>query len=267
MKIGILITARLKSSRFPLKALKDLNGKTVIERIIDRTKAVQDIAEIILCTSSNPQDKPLLDIARKANIYYFNGSANDVLLRLWRAANFFSLDAFLNITADNPLFSIEYSNLAVDILKRMKSDFVKISGLPLGTAPYGLSIRAVETVCRFKSLANTEIWGYLLDRPDIFDVVDIEAQGKLNRPDLRLTMDYEEDYLLIKNIYQSNPATELLNLYNVVDFLSSNNDIAKINQNCVQLDLDQNTKFFINEQFSHRRDELLKIKKKVYGQS
>ena len=69
MKIGFLITARLKSSRLPFKILKDLNGKTVIERIIDRAKKIQNISEIILCTSTNSQDRPLVDIAKKIGTF------------------------------------------------------------------------------------------------------------------------------------------------------------------------------------------------------
>ncbi len=265
MKIGFLITARLKSSRLPLKILKDLNGKTVIEHIIDRCRKVQDISEIVLCTSTNPQDKPLLDIAQKNDIYYFNGSEDDVLSRLHQAARLFGLDYFLSITADNPLFSIDYANLIVDTCKRDKSDFIKITGLPLGTAPYGIKTRAAEIVCRFKSIINTEIWGYLLDRPDFFAVKEIEAAGRLNRPDLRLTLDYDEDYLLLKKIYNSAAYTGVLNLFDVIDFLSANPDIAALNQDCIQRDLDQNTKEIIDKEFTDKRDELLKIQAQVYA--
>ena len=72
MKIGFLITARLKSSRLKLKLLKQLNGYTVIDRIIQRAKEVEECHEIILCTSKNNQDLPLVRIAQKNNIYYFN---------------------------------------------------------------------------------------------------------------------------------------------------------------------------------------------------
>ena len=73
MKIGFLITARLKSTRLPRKILKNLHGKTVIERIIDRAKEVVNISEIVLCTSVNPHDKLLIDVAEKNNISYFIG--------------------------------------------------------------------------------------------------------------------------------------------------------------------------------------------------
>lgn len=266
MKIGFLLTARLKSSRLPLKILRDLNGKTVIERMMDRAKEVQDISEIVLCTSTNPQDKPLVDIARKNNIYYFNGSEDDVLQRLWDAARFYDLDYFLSITADNPLFSIYHANLIVDTLKRERKDFVKVSGLPVGMAPYGLKTKAVEVVCGFKNLIDTEMWGYLIDRPEIFDVKEIRAEGRLNRPDLRLTLDYEEDYQLINKIYAHIPFNRIINLYDVIDYLEYNPDAAQTNKYCLQLGLDVSTKAKIDMQFSTRREELLKLKDSIYKQ-
>ena len=86
MKIGMLITARLKSTRLPKKLLLDINGKSLIERVIDRAKEVSGLERVILCTSNNPQDRPLVDLALKNGIPYFLGSEEDVLDRLNRAA-------------------------------------------------------------------------------------------------------------------------------------------------------------------------------------
>ena len=82
MKIGFLITARLKSSRLKLKLLKPLNGFSVIERVIQRAKQVEECSDIVLCTSRSNQDLPLIRIANKNNIYYYNGSSEDVLQRI-----------------------------------------------------------------------------------------------------------------------------------------------------------------------------------------
>ena len=65
MKIGFLITARLKSSRLKLKILKPLNGFSVIERIIQRAKKVKECSDIVLCTSKLSQDLPLMRTAKK----------------------------------------------------------------------------------------------------------------------------------------------------------------------------------------------------------
>jgi spore coat polysaccharide biosynthesis protein SpsF len=265
MKIGFLITARLKSSRLPLKIIKDLNGKTVIERLVDRAKEIKGISEIVICTSTNPQDRLLVDIAKENSIYYFNGDEEDVLKRLLDAAKFFDLDYFLGITADNPLITIHCSNLIVDEIKRNHYDFIKLEGLPLGAATYGMKVNALETVCKLKTVEDTEIWGYLIDRPEIFDVKTIKVDGKLNRPELRFTLDYEEDYELINNIYSHVPFKKVLNLYDVIDYLDKNPGIAKINQNCVQLDLDEKVKEEIDKSYKENLEEIRRIKNGIYS--
>lgn len=265
MKIGFLITARLKSSRLPLKILKDLNGKTVIERIIERAKEIRDISEIVVCTSPNPQDKPLIEIAKKNNVSYFLGDEEDVLQRLFDVAKSYKLDYFLGITADNPLFSIKYSNLVVDRIKKNGGDFIKIKNLPFGTATYGMNAKALATVCKIKKIVDTEIWGYLIDRPEIFDIITIEAEEKLRRPEYRLTLDYKEDYELIRHLYSNISFKTTLDLTRVVEYLDKHPDIAKINKNCIQLDLDKDVKEKINKYYIKNRKEIEKIKKEIYS--
>ena len=264
MKIGFLITARLKSSRLPLKLLLDLNGRTVIERIIDRAKTVHDISEVVLCTSTNPQDKPLVDIARSNGVYYYNGDEEDVLKRLFDAAIFFNLDYIISITADNPLFSIYHANLIVDTIKRTKCDFVKITGLPLGAATSGLKVKALKLVCEVKKIIDTEIWGPLIDRPDLFAIEHIVVDGFFNKPDLRLTLDYEEDYELLKNIYYELNESPVVDLHDAIYYLNINPDINNINMNCVQRELDEETLNNINETFLNKRDDIAKLKQSIY---
>ncbi|SVE13687.1 uncharacterized protein METZ01_LOCUS466541, partial [marine metagenome] len=132
MNIGFLITARLKSTRLKKKILLPLNGYTVIERIIQRAKQVVEGEKVVLCTSTVHQDLPLVETAIKNNIYYFNGHPDDVLQRLLNAAEFFSFDFFIGITADNPLFSIHHANIIKDMLTRDPSlDYVYTTGMPI----------------------------------------------------------------------------------------------------------------------------------------
>ena len=265
MKIGFLITARLKSSRLPLKILKDLNGKTVVERIIDRAKEIKGISEIVLCTSANPQDKPLIDIAEKNNIFYFLGDEDDVLKRLYDASEKHNLDYFLGITADNPLFSIKYSNLIVDKIKKEGHDFIKVIGLPFGTATYGMNVKALATVCKIKTIIDTEIWGYLIDRPEVFDIKTIEPEKKLRRPNYRLTLDYKEDYELINYLYTNISFKTTLNLEKVVEYLDNHPEIVKINQNCRQLDIDEETKKKIDKFYTEKFQQIKKVKQEIYS--
>ena len=265
MKIGFLITARLKSKRLPHKIIRDLNGKTVVERVIDRAKAIKGISEIVLCTSSSPEDKSLVDIAKKNSIYYFNGDEEDVLKRLLDAAIFFDFDYFLGITADNPLITIHFSNMIVDLIRSYHHDFIKLDGLPLGAATYGIKVNTLKVVCKLKNIVDTEIWGYLVDRPEFFNIKTIKVKGKLNRPDLRFTLDYEQDYELINTIYSNVPFQTVINLYNVIDYLDNNPEIASINQKCVQLDLDEKVKSEIDRIYHEKHDEIIKLKSEIYN--
>jgi spore coat polysaccharide biosynthesis protein SpsF len=265
LKLGFLITARLKSTRFPLKILQDLNGKTVIERVIERAKEVQGISEIVLCTSTNPQDRPLVDLSCKNNIYYYCGDEVDVLKRLLDAALFYGIDYFLSITADNPLFSIYHANWVADRLTMGNCDYVELNGLPIGTAVYGVKTKALQVVCQVKNILNTEIWGPLLNQPEIFMVESVNVPKNTPIPDnLRLTLDYPEDYQLINHLYCNVGFKSIINLENVYEYLLNHREIAAINQHCTQLypDIEQIKK--INDFFAKNKESILNLKKSSY---
>lgn len=265
MKIGFLITARLKSTRLPLKLLLDLNGKTVIERVIERCKQVTDISEIILCTSTNPQDKPLVDIAKSNNIYYYLGNEMDVLKRLSDAANFFDLDYIINITGENPLFSIYHANLVVDQAKTENNDFIYIEGLPIGCAVYGLRLEALKTVCEIKQEIDTEIWGPLINRPEIFNVYSIKVEDKLKRDNLRLTTDYIEDYQLIQALFSKFPIKKIPTYYEIIKIIDNESELLDLNKKRKQLSLDPEISKRIDVYYSKNLEKIYDIKNKIYN--
>jgi len=266
MKIGFLITARLKSSRLPMKLLKKLNGKTVIQHVIDRVKKIEGVSTIIMCTSINPQDLPLIEISKENNIFYFAGNEEDVLSRLNTAAKLFGLDYFIGITGENPLFSLENTAKIIEETKTGNYDFIYSSGLPIGCATYALKTKALETVCAYKQIVDTEIWGYLVNRPEIFNIKELQVPDVLTWPDLRITMDYPEDFEFIETIYKHTDKLDLDNLGQVLNFLRANPEIPKIHAHKIQLDLDLDTQKQINDYFEQNQEEILAIKNKIYAQ-
>jgi spore coat polysaccharide biosynthesis protein SpsF len=269
MNIGFLITARLKSTRLPLKIMKELHGEPVIQRIVERAQEIKDIADsdIVICTSANPQDKPLVDIAKKTHVSFFLGDPDDVLKRLQDAAILHKLDYALGITADNPLFSIEYSNKIIDLIHQKKPDFIKIQGLPFGTATWGMNVKALRTICQVKTIIDTEIWGYLIDRPELFAVEIIVAEENLRRPHYRLTLDYQEDYDLLNYLYTHIPFQKTLSLKEAVTYLDAHPEIASLNKECIQLDLDPKIKERIIRNYQEHYEEIKKLKHDIYTQN
>jgi spore coat polysaccharide biosynthesis protein SpsF len=201
MKIGFFITARLKSTRLKRKILLDLNGKSVLDRVIERTKQVNGIDGVVLCTSTNPQDSVLEKNATKNKIQFFKGSEDDVLDRLLSAAEHFGYDAFASITADNPLFSIMLAENAINNYRLFNADFIFIKNVPIGCASYFLDTKALKVANYMKNESDTEIWGPFVNRPDFFNIIEIKLENSPFLENKRLTCDYIEDHKLINEIY------------------------------------------------------------------
>jgi spore coat polysaccharide biosynthesis protein SpsF len=266
MKIGFLITARLKSTRLKFKLLKQLNGFSVVERVIQRAKEVRDCEDIILCTSRINQDLPLVKTAINNNIYYYNGSSEDVLQRMLDAAELFEMDYVIGITADNPLFSIHHANVISETIKAETNlDFIFTSGLPIGLNIYGIKTKALKTVCSIKEEIDTEIWGYLVNRPEIFNVKEIKVNDVYRRNDYRMTLDEIDDYLFFRSIYKNFPKNSVLKILDVYKYLDANPSIASLNKMVVQKDLDSVVKVRISKFYKKNKQRIIELKRQIYA--
>ena len=236
MEIGFLITARLKSTRLPKKVILEINNKPVIWHMINRLKLSNVLDRIIMCTSPNPQDKPLVDIAISENIDYFLGSEEDVILRLYEAAKKFKLDYVLNITADCPLVSIEYLDVIADKYKETNADLIRCLKLPHGFFSYGLKIEAMKKVCEIKKSGETEVWGRYFTDTGLFNVIDIYIPAKYIRPNYRLTLDYPEDFEFFKKVFEHfGKDTYKASMPDIIKYLDENPQVVEINRHCEEL--------------------------------
>ncbi len=257
MKVGFIIVGRLKSTRLPLKLLMDLKGKKIIEWVIDRAKSLKGISEVILCTSPNPQDFPLIEIALERQIYYFAGSEEDVLERIYQASRMFSLDYLVGITGENPLFCRYYAQRVIDIARTGEYDYIKINGLPLGCAVYSVRFSALEKIIRAKGdYTDTEIWGYFFDHPDVFKICTIEVSEEVKRPHYRLTLDYPQDYKLLRILFDNIPFEKLMDLSSVIEYIDENPSILEINRYVQQRDISDEQRQRIEEIVNKVRNNL-----------
>jgi spore coat polysaccharide biosynthesis protein SpsF len=231
MPKAIFISVRNKSKRLPLKALLEIKGRTMVERLIDRLKLAKSTDLIILCTSINPQDDSLVEIAKKNNIEYFRGSEDDVLDRYLKAAEQFKVDLAVVALGDATFVEPEYVDKTMELLESSGADFVKSTDLPVGTFVYGLKIAAVRRVCEIKDTADTEFWGaYFVGNP-LFKTADLAVEEKLRHPEIRLVVDYPEDFELIKEIYERlDKEGEIIRLKDVIKLLQDDPVLLQTNQ-------------------------------------
>ena len=231
MQIAVFIVCRLKSERLKEKALKKINGIPLISHIINRVSLAKMPEEIILCTSSLPEDDRLIDIANKHKIKFFRDHPDDVLLRVSKAADHYKVENMLITTGDNPWVEPMYMDKLIINHINNKNDFTSIKGLPWGTFSYAIDPKATKKCIEIKLTDDTEVWhGYFQDT-GIFKCGSISVEDKeLLWPDLRLTVDTEEDFLFTKKIYKKlYKKDNLMQLKDIIRMLKENPELLKIN--------------------------------------
>ena len=234
MKVGYLITARLKSSRLPEKVLREVCGRPIFAHMLDRLKLAKRVDQIIICTSTNPQDDRLVELAISEGVAHFRGDEDDVLKRLYGAAMASDIDYILNITADCPFADPAYADRIVDAFEETGADLIRALDLPHGAYSYGIKPSALKTVLDIKDDRNTEVWGHYFTDTDLLSVYDLPIGNPLHRqPDLRMTLDYPEDLEFFKAVFAElyRPG-EVFGLDIILHFLKGHPEIVEMNHHC-----------------------------------
>lgn len=201
VKTAIFLSAREKATRLPGKQLKEIHGRTVTEHIIDRIKTATEADLIVLTTSVHPDDKVLCDLAERNDIKCFQGSEDDKLERYRGAANHYDIDFMVIVDGDDVLCDPVFIDKIILRWKETRVDFVYVKDLPLGCNSNGMTLEALEKVCKLKAEDDTEVWGGYFLEGDRFQRELIEVPPALAKPDIRLTLDYQEDFEVFSIIF------------------------------------------------------------------
>ncbi len=230
MKVGFLITGRMKSTRLPKKLTLKIFNQTIMSLMIQRLKCAQQVEEIIIATSTNPQDDILESIGEEQGVKVFRGSEEDVLERLSAAADEFQLDYIINITADCPLVGFDFIPKMLEEYKRSNADLITCTKLPHGFFFYGIKPKALKEVLTIKDSIHTEVWGGYFTETERFKCVDLDTPSTLERPSYRLTLDYPEDFEFFEKLYCSyGEAIISAKTADIVSFLDQNPEIVSVN--------------------------------------
>ena len=238
MNIGIIIQARLGSTRLPRKIMREFyNGQTLLETVINNLKKVEN-ANIIVATSINPNNDELVAFLKERNISVFRGSENDVLNRFIGAAEENNVDGIVRICSDNPFLDWHGVAALVDKAQTSDADYIgyRINNTPSIKTHFGfwgeyVTLKALKHVA--ESTANQQahehVTIHIYSHPEEFKCEWIECPIYLQgREDIRLTVDNKEDFENAKNAYvaliERNPD---FSLEDVVKYIDSNKDLLE----------------------------------------
>jgi spore coat polysaccharide biosynthesis protein SpsF len=236
-KISCIVQARVNSKRLPGKILMPVFGKSLLQLLLERLKKLKTIDYLIVATTKHKLDDQTAKIAKLINVKIYRGDEHNVLKRYYDCAKINKSSIIIRVTADCPLIDIKYINELLKIF--LKNDYDYLSNLDLNYLPDGFhceifNFRSLEKAQKLaKSKFDREhVTSFLWSNPKIFSIHHYCGKKLKNHSkDIRLTLDYHEDYILIKEVFEKlYKKNKFFSLVEITAFLEKNKSFLKINE-------------------------------------
>jgi spore coat polysaccharide biosynthesis protein SpsF len=215
-RLGIILFARMSSSRLPGKMLRPLGPTTLFERVVARARTLG--FPLVLATSSDRSDDPLDVAATRLEVPVFRGSLDDVLGRACHAARSAGFDAFARLCGDRPFLPLDDTRrgmaLMNDRLRRGEACDLVTNARPRPVPP-GLTMEVIRTAA-LEHLRNhppspesrEHVTTGLLASGGGYAVAEIRSPLQ-DFPPITLAVDTEADRVRLARLVEANPRVDL----------------------------------------------------------
>jgi len=146
MVVGIIIQARMGSTRLPKKSLKLLRGKPIVHRCYEQCSKAKCAEKVIVAIPEGELDDPLFEYCKENNMDVFRGDHDNLIKRYHDCAKANDVDTVIRITGDNPIVDPDIIDLVYAEHVKQNGDYTstrhwdnderKLSGL----YPAGMSV-------------------------------------------------------------------------------------------------------------------------------
>lgn len=212
--IDVIIQARMGSRRLPGKVMKKIEDKVVLDHVIDRVSRAKKIRNVIICTSSLEKDNIIFEHCKGRNIKCFRGSEKNVLNRYYETAKFYGTETIVRLTSDCPLFDPMFIDMMIEKYFELDLEYIgpKYYGEHQFPDGFNCEIFSFNVLKEAELNANENekehVSTYLINKYSSakyeYDYY-YELQNKYDNikfDELHLSLDTQEDYELIKNIFK-----------------------------------------------------------------
>lgn len=209
-----ILQARMSSTRLPGKVLMPLAGAPMLARQIERVRRAKSIGTLVVATSDNPSDDPLVLLCRSLQVACFRGPLHDVLGRYRGAARRFGpSENVVRLTGDCPLADPDVIDAVIAYHLAESADYT--SNTQVQTFPKGLDVEVFKAALLERAYKETRdpydrehVTPFFYRHPKWFKLANLECDPPLG--DLRWTVDTPEDYAFAARVYDAlypvNPA-------------------------------------------------------------
>lgn len=195
--IGVIIQARMGSSRLPGKILKNIGNKSLLGHILSRLSRLKSEVCVVIATSIATQDDEVEKFCKKSGVKCFRGSELNVLQRYYLCAKENNFSHIIRLTGDNPFIDTNELDNLIYLHISQDADYSRsFNALPKGVGAEIFTFKALELSYKFGDKENHKehVNEYIEENEDKFKIAQLEVVGEKNRPDISLTVDTQEDY-------------------------------------------------------------------------
>lgn len=196
LAIGVVIQARIGSTRLPRKILKEIAGRPLLDHILGRLAEMRSDARVVIATSDDALDDEVEAFCKERGVDCFRGSEQDVLARYYECALERGFEHVVRLTGDNPFTDVEELDRLIALHVAGSYDFSEsFSELPLGVGAEIFTFTALERsyVFGLEPHQREHADEYILDNRGQFRIGQLSVPEPKRRSSVRLTVDTSDD--------------------------------------------------------------------------
>jgi spore coat polysaccharide biosynthesis protein SpsF len=233
-----ILQARMTSTRLPGKVLKDILGKPMLVRQLERVRRSQRIDKLVVATSTDQSDSAITELCAFEGVDCFRGNLSDVLDRYYQCTKQYPPSLIVRLTGDCPLADSEIIDSAIDLHERERNDYTSTTLQP--SFPDGLDVEVVtpsalevawkEAVEPFE---REHVMPFIWRRPERFKLGQFRNAQDYSQ--LRWTVDRPEDLELVLAVYRTlYPHNQQFGWRDVLALVTAQPDLTKLNSHIVR---------------------------------
>lgn len=236
-KIGIIIQARMGSTRLPAKIMMDIKNKSILEYQLKRLDEIE--CPIIIATTLEPQDDVIEKFALDHDLSFFRGDQDNVLKRYYDCAAYFKLDTIIRITSDCPLIDGQVIKQGMIQYQKANNQNLYLSNTLERTFPRGADFEifsflqledAIKNATEDSDLEHVTpyIWK---NKSGSVEIVQLMQMNDFSA--FRLTLDTHDDFKLIRILIEDYNASNL-SIQEICEVMSLHPELNEINKHIEQ---------------------------------
>ena len=227
----------MTSTRLPGKVLMEVMGRPLLSYQMERLRFSKMIDKIIIATTVNKEDDPVIDLAQKEGLAFYRGSEDDVLDRYYQTAKKYNVKHIMRLTADCPLIGPNICDSIANAYFESSVDYIRTGE----TFAEGIDCEIISFEALTKAWIEAEskaerehVTLYARNHSELFKSMVKENETDDSR--YRLTVDEEEDFLVVKtildNLYKGNDS--YFTIKEIKSFLDTHPEVYSLNSHIIR---------------------------------